>query len=340
MPTLQAIRRHLANFPALGYQQVTSINGLATGADAQRTIVTTDLASQVRSGSAQGTSGSALDDVYAYLLTATPQQRQVVKNGLNSSNVAGDVTNLTGDTRQAATVLLNNNLSAVLPISTVVELHPRCPVLPDAFVAGLHWCINKALNVMRWTDTLTVTGTGALTVSLASYPITQEAQVGGVYKPAASSSAARVPYGAGRGSLRFDGDTVALDLPYALASGATLEVDIYRPLGSWIKVSGVWATSTTGLVNETDECMGDLNIISMVAYYWVCSILQARSPQPGGEPWATEAKIAAIAAAPFMEWAQPTLRGPAYNDGNFMGDSDAYLRSRGGYGNGGGGGWP
>lgn len=65
--------------------------------------------------------------------------------------------------------------------------------------------------------------------------------------------------------------------------------------------STTFALSTTGPVNELDEHTGDINEVSLVAYYHYC-LARAEGPNGIDAGWMTLAEKAAKVARPFMEF--------------------------------------
>jgi len=105
-----------------------------------------------------------------------------------------------------------------------------------------------------------------------------------------------------------------------------------------------WAASTTGLVNEADECTGDLNEITLVAYYHYLSYQLNADPRGASPNVLREWKTVAQAAAPFLVYDQDALVPVNDPSGAYgMPDSPQWRAFRGqsfagrGWG---GGGWP
>jgi hypothetical protein len=63
-----------------------------------------------------------------------------------------------------------------------------------------------------------------------------------------------------------------------------------------------WTTSTVGLVNDEDEALPDVDRVTAVAYWHLCLRMARAGPKPQQAEWAEEAKLAAEAAAPFVEF--------------------------------------
>lgn len=346
MPTLTSLRRSFSRDRLYKYRQATagvqasppsgSYAGVADTADAQRMFVSTDL------GSTSITDGEDLrtdfyDNWFGWLLSATPEQRRVSMGGYTANNVATDVTDQVS-TAIAGVLLMDRGWGAVVPATTVLELHPH-PIL-DYDMPGIHSLLNRALGTMRFTRTLEIAVTGASRLlSLAAYPVTKQSQLGQVRGPAATDEDALLSIIDGC-RIVFRSEVPYLLLPWAV-SGGNLYVDMYFPRSTWIKVSGTWAASTVGLVSETDECTGKLEEITLVAYYHYCRMMAFADPRGPSSSWLAKAQAAASEAAPFLVWDQDQIVDPREQMGYGWPDSQSFVDGRGyGFGGGFGGGWP
>lgn len=348
MPTLTALRRHFSQHRLHRYRQCIagvqatppsgSYVGVADTADAQRMFVSSDL------GSSSTTDGDEIrpdyfDNWYLYLLTATPEHRRISMAGYDPNSTAADVTDQVG-TSIVGYVIAERAWGAVVPATTVGELHSH-PVL-DYDMPGIHSLLNRALAAMWMTYTLTipVTGAGRL-LSLAAYPwITKASQLGLVRGPAATDEDALHSV-VDHCAITFRGEVPYLQLPWAI-SGGNLYVDLFRKRNTWIKSGGTWATSTVGLVSETDECMGVLEEITLVAYYHYCLMMAYADPRGVSASWLARAKQAAADIAPSLVWDQDPINDPRDQGGSGWPDSPSFVQGRGyGFGIGSGGwGWP
>jgi hypothetical protein len=63
-----------------------------------------------------------------------------------------------------------------------------------------------------------------------------------------------------------------------------------------------WTDSTVGLVNDEDEALPEVDRVTAVAYWHLCLRMARQGPIPERATWAEEAKEAAAAAAPFVQW--------------------------------------
>lgn len=101
-----------------------------------------------------------------------------------------------------------------------------------------------------------------------------------------------------------------------------------------------WTSSTTGLVNEADECTGTLSEITLVAYYhYLCQQLGA-DPRGASPNLLREWKTTAEAAAPLLVYDQDALVPVNDPSGSYgMPDSPQWRAFRGQSFAGRGGGW-
>lgn len=312
MPTLRALRRATADRVA-PYELVTAgvedpatpgaYAGTALGANRRR-IVTTDLVSISAAGIAPEAPEDYLKGEWCYLLTTPPQQRRVPEGGFNGYDRADILAVGYGpaavDTPVAA-IDLDRPLAAVVAAGTAVEIH-AIPPLRAGRSSGIHAHINKALRVMLREDTLAIPGaTGQYRIDVtASFPwLTRPEQMISAHE--VETVAGVDTYAIPGAYLRFDANTVYL-LPNAtFTTGQTIPVRVLRPLSSWIKVEGVWGESAVGLISEDDECLGDLDAISLVAAFHVAEE-QARQCIVGSPEqvfWLAQAGTIA-ARSPFL----------------------------------------
>jgi hypothetical protein len=346
VPTLAELRRNFSITRLHRYKAITSgakiagvYVGVADGTDAQRQIVSTDLArASVSLGDA--VAQSYYNGWYAYILTTIPEQQRVAIDGYEPNSTIADATDQAG-TDPIGYLTTERSLAAVLAANKTVELHPH-PILTDD-VPGIHALLNQALSSMYTVRTLTLTATGTSRwIDVSAYPwLNQQWQLAAMRGPA-SSDELSTDFTVSGAQLKLNGEKRYVALPYISASG-TYYVDTYAPRSAWIKVSGTWASSTTGLVNETDEAAGRLEDITLVAYYHYCMYRVGQDPRGENAYWANQLKLTAQAAAPMLVF---NLDQPidVPSAGGLM-DSAAYLAARrsgartsGGWG--GMGGWP
>ena len=221
----------------------------------------------------------------AVYIPSIPIQRVVAEKGFSAAALASDVTDQVAlTTVRCARIALAEPLASVLAAGTVCELHGTMPPVSREMGRGLHGCINRALRASVIRDRISVTTvSGSGRYSLASYPwFTDESQLIGVSDSEALSNVDGSPLFQG-GEIRFDAE-----VPYLLIntnpSSSTFYIDVWRPRGSWVRVSGTWGASTVGLVNETDAVSIDPDWLTFLSYVYACQSLAHawRGDQMGG----------------------------------------------------------
>jgi hypothetical protein len=281
MPTLRDLRRGLADRVAPFELATTGISsggvysGVALSANRHR-VVSSDLVSVSASGITPETPADALKNEWAYLLSDPPEQRRVPEEAYIAFARADEVAEgyAAPPETEAAYFDVERTFAAVVPAGLEVELH-GIPPLRGGRQAGLHAAINRALRIKLREDTLHVVGVSGsyrydLTslfpwLSLAEQFVDARFPEGSVdYDTAAVPGAV----------LRFDAEKVLLSPNTTLTTGQTLPVRVLRPLSSWIKpqngpAAGTWVESTSGLVDELDECTGDADGITLLAAFYI-----------------------------------------------------------------------
>lgn len=344
MPTLPTLRRSFSRDRLFRYRQLTtgvqtsppsgSYTGTANEADAQRIFWSSDL------GSASIVDGEEIrqdyyDGWFCYALTSPPEHRRVALSGY-VPNTTADAVSDSVSTLTVGYLAMERAWGAILPAATVGELHAH-PVL-DYDLPGIHTLLNRALGSMRMTRTFEIAVTGATRlISLASYPITKQSQLGQVRGPAATDEEALLSI-IDECKIVMRGEVPYLQLPWAV-SGGNIYLDAYVPRSTWIRSSGTWGQSAVGLVNETDECTGKTEEITLVAYFHYCMAMMANDPRGPESLWMTKARMAASDAAPFLVWDQDAIVDPREQMDSGWPDSASFINARG-YGFGSGGGWP
>lgn len=310
MPTLPSYRRDLA-LKASSFKLLTTgvlysgtYQGTASGSDAARRIVSSQLASANLAGTSAELPPTAYDYQWTYI-PSTAEQRRIVKNGYSAYNAASDV--LTGQNASANAyivgyVTVDRAHAATLSANIEAEILGRFPATSYEETPGLHWAINEALQVIHWPRKESVTGNGTKRIDVSSsLPwLKRPEQLIRVYDVEPDSGGPQPMRG--RSWLEPDGEKCYLHIPEAVASGTTFTIQVRRPCSTWIRVGGTWATSTVGLVNETDEALPEVDRVTAVAYWMLAARMAKRGPKPQQADWAKEAEEAAKAAAPFVQW--------------------------------------
>lgn len=324
MPSLADFRHDLALKAArlkiltTGVLYSGTYQGTASGADAARRIVSSDLASVNLAGTASEAPSSAYQNEWAYV-PSTAEQRRMVKNGYSGYNAASSVLtgqNASADAYIVGRLTLDRALATALAGNTTVETYSRFPAQSNEDMPGLHWAIGEALSVMHWPFKVAITATDSTRrydmTSLASW-FKRPEQLIRVFGPDPNNGDGP-PTMSGRPWIEPDGEKLYLHVPEQLNAGQIFYAQVRRPAKTWIKVAGTWANSTVGLVNETDEALPDVDRVTAVAYWHLCLRMSRKGPKPQQAEWAAEEKQAAADAAPFVEWqnepSTPTHRQP------------------------------
>ncbi len=311
MPSLPSYRRDLA-LKASSLKLVTAgvlfsgtYQGTASGSEAARRVVSSDLATVKLSGSAPELPATANDFQWTWR-PSTSEQRRIVKNGYSGYNEAADV--LTGQAGGAdddivGYVTLDRALATTVAAAETIEILGRFPALGYEEAPGLHWAINEALAVMHGPRKESIVGDGTHRIDVSSsLPWAKRPeQLIRVFSPDANNGYGPQPM-IGKAWLEPDGEKMWLHIPERVASGATFSAQFRRPYSTWIRTGGTWGASTVGLVNETDEALPEVDRVTAVAYWMLARRMARRGPKPQQDAWTKEAQEAAEEAAPFVEY--------------------------------------
>lgn len=311
MPLLSAYRVDLAlkasscKLVTTGVLYSGTYQGTASGSDAARRVVSSDLAAVNLAGTGPEIPQTARDFQWTYR-RSTGEQRRIVKNGYTANDAASSV--LTGHNvaadDYAVGYVTNDRAYATTPSANeTIEILGRFPALASEEMPGLHWAINEALAVIHWPrkESVTADGTNRIDVS-SSFPwLKRPEQLIEVFGVDPNNGYGPQPM-QGKKWLEPDGEKMWLHIPERITSGSIFTIQVRRPTNTWIRVSSVWATSTVGLVNETDEALPDVDRVTAVAYWMLAKRMARRGPKPQQAEWQAEAAEAAQVAAPFLEY--------------------------------------
>lgn len=309
MPTLAAYRadfgdRHNARREiTTGVFYGAAYTGTPTGTNARRLVVSSDLASMNRAGASGEAPGASANYEWTYV-PSTGEQMRVVENGFTSYATASSVLtgNVSGSDAEIVGYLIQDrNLAVALPPDTLVETGGRFPTLPGQELPSLHWAINEALQVMHWPYKLPIPGDGTkrYEVSALAPWLKRQEQLIRVFLNDPDDGTGPQPM-QGKVWLEQDGQYVYLHVPQVMDVGQTFYAQVRRPCNTWIKV-GAWRDSTVGLVNENDEALPEVNRVTPVAWWQLCTRMAERGPSAKSDGWATAAVEAEKDAAPFVE---------------------------------------
>lgn len=219
--------------------------GVASGSDAARMLITTDLASAGVDGD-----GARRDSFYdhGYLWwPRVPEQRKVAPNGYSPVEVASDVSSLATSTESVATLVTTRRWSSTVPAGDELEIHTRLPVADADRKAGLHTLLNRSLDTLRISKQIIITADTAQQqqFDLSTDPwVTRQSQLSRVYGSTSSLTQLPIQW-PGKAELFFDGEKPYLRLDVPAASGQSLHVDFMRRSSSWIRARRTAVASPT-----------------------------------------------------------------------------------------------
>ncbi len=294
--SLKQLRRNLLDTGELGgFAVCTTTTAVAdTDPDARRKLVSADLVHDEAGETSYG-------GWYAYL------------SGGNAGSLLGQQRTVRthGYGRAQGQVALNAELSAIPPLGTEFELLAKLPAVRWQGRPGLREIINQALERLWVADWLPFTGNGTATYAVTAYPWLTQERIFDVQESYGST----LPFASGmQVQLRQDAETPVLDIGRAYSPSEKFWLRVMRPAHTRIRAGGVWQESTAGLVNDTDETLAELNLVTTVALAYAYRAL-AKGPPPDtayeGRAERQEAKAAAIRwySAPRFQRA-PVYSGP------------------------------
>lgn len=227
-----------------GYYQ-----GVASGADAARRIISSDLASLNFAGTTAEIPSSQANHAWIWV-PSTSEQRTVVANGWQGKATASTV--LTGqvagaDSLQVGYYIASRSFSTAIPANTPVELHDKFPVLSSDTHPGLHWAINEALSVMHWPHTISISGVSGKTrydISTLAPWFRHTSQLIRVFR-AETDSLTGPDTMRGPAYIQPDGEKMYLHIPEDVPTGNTFTVQVKRPTSTWILVKRQATASVT-----------------------------------------------------------------------------------------------
>lgn len=194
-------------------------------------------------------------------------------------------------------------LPSTLPTGVDVELTSLIPPVSHDRETGVRECINDALAELWFLQRLPITGVaGQPSYDLASYADWLDpAAVVELYGPALDPTLNPTPWPGFAPVQSADSETLQVAPPFQTGDAALLEVT--RPGDTWIQVGGTWQLSTSGLQNDSDQCLFQPNLVVQVA---LCHVYEALSG--GGdraEYWAQKAAQQRMAVNMFKLWNVP-----------------------------------
>jgi hypothetical protein len=243
----------------LGRRSLQNVRRILARALHSLTLVTTTLA-----GRSDGTSVIA-----PRLATAVDANRHfhtwvLPVNGLSGGEISRvrdeNALNLTSGELMVAPAFSEQIASGV-----DVEVHRLLPPDDDDGWTGLRTCVNDALRECWTPARLSITGVeGQPSYSLAAYEDWLDTDAVLELRRQALDSTLNA-FATGSFDTVRSADSLTLQVSPTLPGADASTLEVFRPADTWIKVGGVWATSTTGLVNDSDEMLLNPDLVVTVA---------------------------------------------------------------------------
>lgn len=245
--TLRALRRELAI--AIGDNEI--VNTSSTAPDSASTVVSTMINRDAKE--------SAYDFAFVYACNGgnAGQQRKVSQGSFISTN------------GQLGYV---QDWTAQMTANIELEVHQKMGAVSSGKMIGYRECINQALNILWTIDMITFPSdstdpVSGLTRDLNTFDwLRQQSQIIGVKDVTGYAPGIWLP--TDMYQFQYDAERPILSGPQPI-DPTLYSIAAYRPLNTWIKRGGVWGETIGGLVDDTDECLGDHVLITQVALYFV-----------------------------------------------------------------------
>jgi hypothetical protein len=238
----------------------------------QESTLTTNLTSSELVGSDDDASAYDRAWVFPSSGDVSGEQRRVSDNGYDLAT---------------GTLTVTRQFSSLPSSGSEIEIHTRLPAVKMNRIPGLHDIINQTLSVLWTIQRVDFPTSTSESFTLTPDWLVKTGQVLDVFKP---SSTDYRPYSVGNAyTFHYNAETPFLQGPQNDEEG--WEMELVRPGNTWIKVAGVWQESTTGLVNDTDECLFVPQVVIPIAMYFAFDAL-SRSPWESDAQrayWAKEA---------------------------------------------------
>lgn len=154
---------------------------------------------------------------------------------------------------------------AVVPSGVDVEIHKLLPPLRHDGMQGLRGCLNSALAELWTYARLTIAGVNgqpAYDLSTANDWLDPGA-INELYGPPLASTLNPQAW-PGYETIQ-NSESIQVGVSPTFSTGDAATVGVFRPADTWIKSGGVWGSSTSGLVNDTDEQLFNPDILVYVA---------------------------------------------------------------------------
>lgn len=264
MPTLKTYRRDAAR--ALSLLDVVTTTAEASGADAEVSVVVASFAGAIGQTTYEN----------SYVLPTTGaqagQQRITRTNGLSPTS---------------ATLKVTWGWPAPLETGTEVELLRLIPATTDLGRSGWNEIINDVLRDIPTYRRHPVEATEGTTRYAVPFYLAAEDQAIGVFDP---SRGGPELLSQNLKSIRWDAETVEIELWHGYPAGAVFHLAVYQPAGHRVLPAGgtVWGDDADGLADDADETVADRRLVRAMAIVRAAE-LELRRPDPRSRPMWTAA---------------------------------------------------
>ncbi|MPZ68607.1 MAG: hypothetical protein GEU71_03670 [Actinobacteria bacterium] len=176
---------------------------------------------------------------------------------------------------------------AQIPADVEFEVHLVLPPEDHDGWVGFRSCINDALAECWTTARLALVGVeNQPSYELDAYADWLEPEaIRELWAEATSADVNRLTHG---GTFPYrDAENLNLEVQPHLGAGEAAQVEVFRPLDTWIKVGSTWGNSSVGLVNDSDEALINPEPLVQVALAYA---YMALSVGPDAERWERKAR--------------------------------------------------
>lgn len=190
---------------------------------------------------------------------------------LTTGTSAGDQRRIagTGIDATSGVITVNRPFTTTPATNTTFEIHTKLPAIRQSLTPGIREIINQVLAGLWTIDR--VDFPTSLTEQFLLTPdwLVNKGHVLDVYRPSASGYR---PYKVGEAyTFKYDAESPFMEGVMVTETG--WQMDVVRPGNTWIKVGGVWQESTSGLVNDTDECLFPPQVVVAIGLYYAYDAL-------------------------------------------------------------------
>ncbi len=198
------------------------------------------------------------------------------------------------------------NWPATIQQGTEFEWSARMPAISSDKMSGCREAINEALSMLWTIDRVELPTAAGLYTDMNTFDwLRHKSQVIGA-EWIGSGEEYPVSYN-DVFQFRYDAEQPLLIGPPGLSTtDRPLSVSAYRPLNTWIKRGGAWQDAD-GLVDDTDECLGDPQLVLQVALYCAYKML-ANNPYESvteRERWEVMAQRQSVIAENIKRYQSP-----------------------------------